>query len=249
MGNGTRKLNIEDILPNCDVRLSKVIKYTDFIKKGYQVADIGCGFGPLEEMVVNSGATWVGIEPFPTRPDVIDAPAENLPFSDNSFDVVILDAVFEHIPDVAKAFSEISRVLKPNAVLIGYSAFMECFHEISYNHLSYKALEFYSEENGLELEILQSEGTGVDYHIARSLETFSSFGSFFTSRLLRPIIRNLFYCILRLAWMKRYLGHRLLRKMSQSNAANQSRKFFVTERLRYASGYTFVIRKKDDAGH
>ncbi|HAV12922.1 MAG TPA: hypothetical protein DCX06_05440 [Opitutae bacterium] len=247
MGNGTRQLTIQDVLPKCEVHLSKIINYTDYIKSGDQVADIGCGFGPLEESVVNCGATWVGIEPFPARADVVDAPAEKLPFPDGYFDVVILDAVFEHIPDVAKAFTEIARVLKPGAVLIGYSAFMESFHEISYNHLSYKGLEFYSDENGLELELLQTEGTGVDYHIARALETIIRFGSTFTKRFLRPSIRSLFYCLLRITWVKHYMGHRVLRKMSHQDAVSQARDFYVTERLRYTSGYSFVIRKKSDA--
>jgi len=237
---------VQEKLPRCKVSLSRIIDYTDYIKSGYQVADIGCGFGPLEEVVVNCGAAWVGIEPFPTRPDVVDAPAEKLPFPDDYFDVVILNAVFEHIPDVAKAFSEIARVLKPGAVLIGYSAFMESFHEISYNHLSYKGLEFYSDDNGLELEILQSEGCGVDYHISRALETLIRFGSPFTKRVLRPVIRSSFYCLLRITWLKCYFGHRVRRKLSKRDACAQAHDFYVTERLRYASGYSFVIRKKAD---
>ena len=37
----------------------------------------------------------------------------NLPFEDNSFEVIFCNHVLEHIPDDAKAMSELFRVLKP----------------------------------------------------------------------------------------------------------------------------------------
>lgn len=41
----------------------------------------------------------------------------NLPFKDNSFDVVICSEVLEHIPDDAKAISELVRITKPGRML------------------------------------------------------------------------------------------------------------------------------------
>ena len=40
----------------------------------------------------------------------------NLPFDDNSFDVVFCNHVLEHIPDDTRAMSELYRVLKPNGM-------------------------------------------------------------------------------------------------------------------------------------
>jgi len=40
----------------------------------------------------------------------------NLPFDDNSFDVVFCNHVLEHIPDDTKAMQELYRVLKPNGM-------------------------------------------------------------------------------------------------------------------------------------
>ncbi|MFT7475981.1 MAG: ubiquinone/menaquinone biosynthesis C-methylase UbiE [Verrucomicrobiales bacterium] len=61
------------------------------------------------------------------------------------------NAVLEHVPDVAKAFAETARILKPGGLFVGYVAFMKCFHEISYSHLSFKALESYASKNGMVL--------------------------------------------------------------------------------------------------
>ncbi len=49
---------------------------------------------------------------------VMDASAENLPYPDNSFDMVFSSHVIEHVPDVNKAISEINRVLKPGGLNI-----------------------------------------------------------------------------------------------------------------------------------
>jgi ubiquinone/menaquinone biosynthesis C-methylase UbiE/DNA-binding transcriptional MerR regulator len=45
------------------------------------------------------------------------ADAQNIPYEDNSFDVVIADHIFYHISDKQKALSEIRRVLKPKGYL------------------------------------------------------------------------------------------------------------------------------------
>ena len=46
------------------------------------------------------------------------ASAQELPFTDGSFGVVIIKHIVEHLPDPARAIREISRVLEPDGVLI-----------------------------------------------------------------------------------------------------------------------------------
>lgn len=46
------------------------------------------------------------------------ADAERLPFEDASFDLVLGHAVLHHIPDLAQAFSEFDRVLRPGGAIV-----------------------------------------------------------------------------------------------------------------------------------
>jgi ubiquinone/menaquinone biosynthesis C-methylase UbiE len=44
--------------------------------------------------------------------------AEDLPFDDGTFDLVLGHAVLHHLPDLAKAFSEFRRVLRPGGLIV-----------------------------------------------------------------------------------------------------------------------------------
>lgn len=46
--------------------------------------------------------------------------ALHLPYADNSFDIVVLFDLLEHVPDVEKAVAEVARVLKPGGVFHGF---------------------------------------------------------------------------------------------------------------------------------
>ena len=52
------------------------------------------------------------------RVETRQADAESLPFEDESFDLVLGHAVLHHIPDLATAFSEFSRVLRPGGAIV-----------------------------------------------------------------------------------------------------------------------------------
>jgi SAM-dependent methyltransferase len=244
MGEGTRQLTLAERLPACDISLVPLFRLAEIVKPGMRVADVGCGFGPLKRVVESLGAEWVGIEPFTTEPSFVSASAEDLPFPAGTFDVVIMNAVLEHIPDVSKAFAEVGRVLKPDGVFTGYSAFMECFHEISYNHLSHKALEEYSRRNGMTLiSIHPARAFGIDYHVARLLEPFIRFNSWLTVRVMRPAVRALIRGQIRLMSLKAYAKNRLQRQMSASDARREAEHYRQLQLLTFANGFEFIIRR------
>ncbi len=89
------------------------------------VLDVGCGRGEYLRRMVGDCADALGIETAAEKladcrhahPElsgrVFDVSAEEMPFADGHFDVVIVNEVLEHIPDQAAALREIHRVLKP----------------------------------------------------------------------------------------------------------------------------------------
>ena len=137
---GVRKLTLKDQSPNCEIFINKQLYDIKDLVKNKKVIDIGCGYGTNRKIVESVGGEWVGVEPFEGGEHTVIGDAENLPFDNNTFDVAVMDAVLEHVPDVGKSFAETSRVLKSGGCFIGYVAFMECFHEISYSHYRIKRL-------------------------------------------------------------------------------------------------------------
>jgi ubiquinone/menaquinone biosynthesis C-methylase UbiE len=61
------------------------------------------------------------------NPDVL-CDAGNVPLPDESFDVVILAEVVEHLPDAPAALSEAGRLLRPGGVLLATAPFMFRVH-------------------------------------------------------------------------------------------------------------------------
>jgi len=235
---GVRNLKLKDQAPDCEIFINKTLYSIKDLVQNKRVLDIGCGYGRNKPIVEEAGGEWIGVEPFEGGAHTVIASAEDLPFEDNSFDVVIMDAVLEHIPDVGAAFKEVGRVLKPNGIFIGYVAFMECFHEISYSHLSFKALEHYSAINNMKLEkIAGGTGFGIDYHTRVILHPIPSK---WLCKLIAFQIRTTFKLK---SWFA-YLGLRYRRKMSKPEAKEMKDLYFKVECLRQSYGFSYIIRKK-----
>jgi SAM-dependent methyltransferase len=236
-GEGVRRLTLKDQAPDCTFYVNQQIYTIEDICKGKHVVDIGCGYGRNKAIVEGVGGTWVGVEPFEGGAHTVVADAENLPFEVNTFDVAIMDAVLEHIPNVSNAFREVAKILKPNGVLIGYVAFMECFHEISYSHLSFKALEHFAKINGMKLETLSGGSAfGIDYHLRVLLYPIPF-------KLMRKIIASCIRGTFKLKSKLAYLGLRIKRKMNHADAKAQAELYYKVECIRQSNGFQFIIRK------
>ncbi|MDZ4750454.1 MAG: class I SAM-dependent methyltransferase [Flavobacteriales bacterium] len=235
--HGVRQLTLEDQAPDCEILINRQLYDLAEIAKNKLVVDIGCGFGRFKSIVENAGGTWHGVEPFEGGFNTHVGDAENLPFPDQTYDIAIMHAVLEHVPSVESAFKEVGRVLKPGGLFVGYVAFMECFHEISYNHLSFKSLEYYANRYGMKLEkVSGGRRFGLDYHKAVLYYPlpYKWFRGFTAWR-----VRSIIFFKSRLA----YLGLRTARKMTHEAASQKSSLYYKVECLRLSQGFDFIIRK------
>jgi arsenite methyltransferase len=101
------------------------------LRPGEDVLDIGCGAGMdtlIAAQMVGPSGTVTGIDMTPAMAakarrsvaeiglatvTIVEGSAEELPFPDAAFDVVISNGVIDLIPDKDAVFSEIARVLRP----------------------------------------------------------------------------------------------------------------------------------------
>lgn len=97
-----------------------------------RVLDLGCGGGLIAEQAARKGARVTGIDISQAALGVarrhaagnclkigyLRGATEELPFDENSFDVVIAFDVLEHVSDLSATIGEVSRVLRPGGRFI-----------------------------------------------------------------------------------------------------------------------------------
>lgn len=111
--------------------------------KDRQVLEIGCGLGTDGLQFARAGADYLGVDLTETAVKTTEsrlrmygvpgrtqqADAENLPFADNSFDLVYSHGVLHHTPDTPQTIREVYRVLRPEG-----TAMIMLYHRNSYNY-------------------------------------------------------------------------------------------------------------------
>ena len=109
---------------------TSIIKKLGFNPKGKSALEVGSGGGILTEEIARMGFNTIGIDPADQSVHTASNHAkasglnikydkgtgENLPYVHNSFDCVFCCDVLEHVQDLPKVMSEISRVLKPGGI-------------------------------------------------------------------------------------------------------------------------------------
>jgi len=99
--------------------------------QGKEILDLGCAGGFMAEAIAQRGAKVTGIDPAQKAIEIARSHAEsehlsikydvgvgeNLPYGDQTFDIVVCVDVLEHVSDLNQVINEIARVLKPGGYL------------------------------------------------------------------------------------------------------------------------------------
>jgi ubiquinone/menaquinone biosynthesis C-methylase UbiE len=116
------------------MKLRKVVG-RDALERGWERSlEIGSGTGYFSLNLLQAGAirqaTCTDISPgmlatlrgnaerLGLPVETVETDAEQLPFEDASFDLVLGHAILHHIPDLARAFAEFNRVLRPGGTVV-----------------------------------------------------------------------------------------------------------------------------------
>ena len=136
----------------------------------YKILDLGCGTGTsadfFKKMVPDAQWTGLDIEGSPEVASRTKTSAEfhsfdgiNIPFGDNSFDLIFSNQVLEHVRHSVELLKEARRVLKPEGFMVGSTSHLEPYHSFSVRNYTPYGFRLLLEESGLHLEEIRP---GID---------------------------------------------------------------------------------------
>jgi ubiquinone/menaquinone biosynthesis C-methylase UbiE len=110
-----------------DRRLALISQHVDL--EGKTILDVGCGLGMYVEKFRQFSDQVYGVDIDSEKvaqasarlPNIVESPAEVLPFPDELFDVIMLHEVIEHVDDDQASIREAYRCLKPGGQIIIYA--------------------------------------------------------------------------------------------------------------------------------
>lgn len=139
--------------------------------------DIGCG---LRDTVFDNMVTQ-DIYPTPTATLITSPDESRLPFADNTFDLIVLDSVVEHVPDPIALLMEGHRLLKPGGKIFGDAPFLQPLHLAPHHYFNFTpyGLATVATKAGLVLEYAEAEEHqrpefSIEWLLRRTFETISS---------------------------------------------------------------------------
>ena len=135
-----------------------------------KILDIGAGTGDFLAFVKQNGWQTIGVEPSQKAKEIalkkgVDFVNETSELDNQSFDIITMWHVLEHVPDLEKQIHELKRLLKPNGTLIvavpnfksfdanHYKEFWAAYDvPIHFWHFSKTAIKLLFEKQNVKLE-------------------------------------------------------------------------------------------------
>ena len=173
--------------------------------------DMGKGMAPI---VNHPNLELVNTDVYAGRSTDMVCDGHDLPFTDDSFDGAIIQAVLEHVADPPRCVEEIYRVLKPGAIVYAETPFMQQVHGGPYDftrftHLGHRRL--FRRFDEIESGAVAGAGTAL----AWSYQYFLL--SFVRGHAARSIVKGI--ARLTAFWLK-YFDHLLINTPGALDAAS-----------------------------
>ena len=130
---------IRDLIYGKNIKTIKNYKYlADHLKKDSKVliiggGTIGSGSDYFFSMCKRKGIKINSIDVYFSQNITAIADAHYLPFENESYELVIIQAVLEHVINPNRVVEEIYRILANNAIVYAETPFMQCVHEGPYD--------------------------------------------------------------------------------------------------------------------
>jgi SAM-dependent methyltransferase len=115
---------------------------------GYRVLDVGSGPKPYYPFFATGASEYVGVDASDPAADV-QAPIEQLPVPDASYEIVLCTQVLEHAEDPARVVRELRRVVAPGGRVLASTHGVQVYHPnpVDLHRWTHAGLERLFEEN------------------------------------------------------------------------------------------------------
>ncbi len=168
---------------------------------GVRCLDVGCGDRPYAHLFQSGSYTGVDVKDS-GRPLSMKLPDQfydgnTLPFSNDSFDLVLSTQVLEHVPNPCDFLKEVARVCKPEGIVVISLPFVYPEHEEPHDFFRFTqyGIEELLSKAGLTVEAIRRDSSSLEtvailiniYIVQNLVPNIRGFGRLYSALLCFPI--------------------------------------------------------------